>query len=74
VDKHDLGTSIEMITPEAIAKSINTLDRNKIDAFKTNALAAARELCWEHEGQAFVKLARKALSRRKSKQGPHRAS
>jgi glycosyltransferase involved in cell wall biosynthesis len=56
-----LGHLVETPTPEAIAQAINALDREMIDTFKTNALAAAGELCWDREGRTFTDLTRAAL-------------
>ena len=54
VRQYDLGTTFKEVTPEAIADAINGLDRVAIDHYKRQALAAARELCWEHEGQRLM--------------------
>jgi glycosyltransferase involved in cell wall biosynthesis len=48
------GELIPAVTPEAIAAAVNRLTRPAIDACKRNALAAARELNWEREGQRFL--------------------
>jgi len=53
---HDLGAVIAADTPEAVAAAVNGFDRPRIDACKRNALAAARELCWEHERGTLVGL------------------
>jgi len=49
-----LGVTIGAVEPGAIAQAINGLDRPRLDAFKRNALLAARELCWENESRALV--------------------
>jgi glycosyltransferase involved in cell wall biosynthesis len=58
---HGLGMLIAEVSPEAIAAAINALDPAQIDAFKANALAAAKELSWEQESQKLVSLVRGAL-------------
>ncbi|CAA7618761.1 hypothetical protein MTBLM5_280019 [Magnetospirillum sp. LM-5] len=47
--RHDLGAVIAASTPDAIAAAVNSFDRNRVDACKKNALAAAESLCWESE-------------------------
>jgi glycosyltransferase involved in cell wall biosynthesis len=54
VRQYDLGVLIASIDPEAIAAAINSLGRERIDAFKRNALNAARELCWEKEAERML--------------------
>jgi glycosyltransferase involved in cell wall biosynthesis len=49
VHEHELGVLIPDATPEAIAKVINTLDREAIDRFKRNSLEAAEVLDWTLE-------------------------
>lgn len=64
LQRHGLGVLIADVTPDAIANAINTLDPARIDAFKANALNAARELCWEKESDTLVALVRAALEGR----------
>jgi glycosyltransferase involved in cell wall biosynthesis len=47
--ERDLGVLIAAVTPQDIATAINRLDREAIDAYKRNGLAAAREFNWENE-------------------------
>nr|WP_246505345.1 glycosyltransferase [Microvirga antarctica] len=54
VRRHDLGGLVEGLSPEAIAAQINALDPATIDCYKRNALAAARQLNWETEGEKLV--------------------
>jgi glycogen synthase len=54
IREYDLGVTIAVVEPKAIAAAINALDPDRIDRFKRNALAAARELCWERESQRLV--------------------
>ncbi|MGD0027145.1 MAG: glycosyltransferase, partial [Xanthobacteraceae bacterium] len=51
---YDLGVTIAAVEPKAIAAAVNALDPVRIDRFKRNALAAARELCWERESERLV--------------------
>ena len=49
------GVCVDVCTPEAIATQLNGLDHVAINRMKQNALAAARELCWEHEEGAMFR-------------------
>lgn len=60
--RYRLGLTIPAVTPEAIAATVNALDRASIDRFKHNALGAARKLCWEHEGRKLLDLTEQALA------------
>mgnify|MGYP001473561634 CR=1 FL=1 len=51
IREYDLGVTIAAVESTAIAAAVNALDPDRIDQFKRNALAAARELCWERESQ-----------------------
>lgn len=62
VKDHRLGVLIEAVRPDAIAAAINELDRTAIDEHKRNALAAARQLCWENEGRAFIDACERAIT------------
>lgn len=61
LEEHQLGHVIAEVRPQSIADAINALDRALIDAFKANALSAAKKLCWEHESGKMVDLVRNAL-------------
>jgi glycosyltransferase involved in cell wall biosynthesis len=63
LETHRMGQLIGAVSPQAIAAAINALDRQSIDAFKANALAAARELCWERESETLITLVRGALTK-----------
>lgn len=54
VRRYNLGVTIPRLAPDAIAETINRLDPRNIDHYKRNALAAARELCWERESARLV--------------------
>jgi glycosyltransferase involved in cell wall biosynthesis len=51
---HGLGVLVEGMEPESIAAAINSLDRERIDQFKRNAVKAAAELNWEAESPRMV--------------------
>jgi glycosyltransferase involved in cell wall biosynthesis len=61
VRQYRLGVLIPSLEPAAIAAAINGLDRERIDAWKRNALAAAEELCWERESARMVEAYGKLL-------------
>ncbi|HEY8276702.1 MAG TPA: glycosyltransferase [Methyloceanibacter sp.] len=61
VRDHDLGVLVEGMEPEKIAAAINSLDRERIDLFKRNALKAAAELNWEAESPRMVAAYARAL-------------
>lgn len=61
--QHDLGVLIEAVTPEAIAKAVNSLDRTGIMQFKAHSLEAAKSLNWSSEGRRFADLSADALRR-----------
>lgn len=52
--RFDLGRLIGGLSREAIAQQLNGLDRETIDCYKRNALAAARQLSWERESEQLV--------------------
>jgi glycosyltransferase involved in cell wall biosynthesis len=54
IREYDLGVTISTPDPAAIAVAINSLDRDRIDDYKRNALIAARELCWERESEKLL--------------------
>lgn len=56
VKRHRLGVTFPNSVPHDIAASINSLDRDAINEFKRNSLAAAYELCWEVESKKMLKL------------------
>jgi glycosyltransferase involved in cell wall biosynthesis len=54
IREYELGVTFPSIAPRSIAAAVNALDRERIDRYKRNALAAARELCWEQESRRLV--------------------
>jgi glycosyltransferase involved in cell wall biosynthesis len=54
VRQYDLGMTIRKVEPDEIAAVVNAARRAQIDAYKRNALAAARELCWDRESERLV--------------------
>lgn len=55
VRRHDCGRLIGTVTPEAIADAVNGFSPSGIAGAKRNALAAARELCWEREREILIR-------------------
>ena len=51
VRQHDVGVPVGSTDPDDIARTINSMTREKIDSFKRASLVAARTLCLEHEGK-----------------------
>jgi glycosyltransferase involved in cell wall biosynthesis len=62
VRQYDLGIIVEDAQPRAIAKGINSLTRERIDAYKQNALRAARQLNWQNEGRRMVAAYEQAMA------------
>ena len=62
IREYDLGVTIAAVEPKAIAAAVNTLDPDRIDRFKRNAVCAARELCWERESERLVGAYSEALA------------
>ncbi|HEX3861631.1 MAG TPA: hypothetical protein VHY35_08050 [Stellaceae bacterium] len=54
IRQYDLGVTFPGIDPATIAEQINALQPEQIDQYKRNALAAARELCWDRESERLV--------------------
>jgi glycosyltransferase involved in cell wall biosynthesis len=63
VREYELGVTFGSVEPGAIAEAINALDAASIDRYKCNALAAARELCWERESERLVRAYEALLDR-----------
>lgn len=61
VDRFALGTCVRSGMPADIAAAINALSLEPLDDLKRNALAAARELCWEQESGKLLNLVREGL-------------
>jgi glycosyltransferase involved in cell wall biosynthesis len=55
IRQYELGVTIVAAAPKAIASAINTLEPDRIDQFKRNALKAAHELCWERESERLAR-------------------
>jgi hypothetical protein len=54
---------IEDLHPATIADAVNSLNKEKVDAYKRNSLVAARDLNWEQEGERLVRAYAKAIGR-----------
>jgi len=61
--EYKLGVTFRSVELVAIATAINALDPANIDRYKRNALAAARELCWERESERLIKAYEALLDR-----------
>ncbi len=62
VREHDLGAVVPECDEEAIARTINALDRVTIDRMKKSSLKAATELNWESEKGKMLALYEEILS------------
>jgi glycosyltransferase involved in cell wall biosynthesis len=62
VESARMGLVFRGARPGAIATTINSLTREKIDAFKRHALQAAEKLCWEGEKERVVALYRDSFN------------
>lgn len=47
--QYDTGVIVNDLTPEAIARAVDSLTDDQINTYKANALKAAETLCWEQE-------------------------
>jgi glycosyltransferase involved in cell wall biosynthesis len=54
VQEHALGVLIEEVSPESIARAVNSLTPESIDTYKRNSAAAAEVLNWEREREVLV--------------------
>jgi glycosyltransferase involved in cell wall biosynthesis len=48
------GLTIAEVTPQAIARAVNSFDRNKVDAYRRAALSAAERYSWNEEGARLL--------------------
>lgn len=55
VKEHDLGVLVPKITPESIAQQINSLTRDKINAYKQSSMKAAQALSWQSEAAVMLR-------------------
>ena len=61
VNAYGVGITVGGSDPRDIAEAVKRLDRNTIDTYKRNALAAARELCWDREADRLISAYRSLL-------------
>ena len=54
VKQHELGVLVPHIGPEAIAEQINSLTRERINAYKQASMKAARVLSWQNEAAVML--------------------
>lgn len=52
--QYDLGKLPDSMTPDSIAKTINSFTREDINRYKQNSLTAAKELSWQEESAKLV--------------------
>ncbi len=62
IRQYDAGIMLPRATAGDITTAINSLDRARIDRYKHNALAAARDLCWERELARLVATYQRAIA------------
>lgn len=55
VETYGHGICVDACEPGMIAEKLNALDAEAINRMKQNALMAAKDLCWEHEGAAMCR-------------------
>ena len=55
VKEHDLGILVPKITPDSIAQQINSLTRDKINAYKQSSMKAAHALSWQSEAAVMLR-------------------
>ena len=54
LERYPVGRTIDGDDEEAIASAVNSFTVADVDAYKRGSLAAAHELCWEHEEQKLL--------------------
>jgi glycosyltransferase involved in cell wall biosynthesis len=69
IERYKVGVTVPQLDARSIARTINRFDRVCIDAYKQNALRAARELCWERESERLVASYRALLRRSTGRPG-----
>lgn len=63
VEQYNLGELVDGYDPDKIAIAINNMDREKINIAKSNALNAAKDLCWENESSHMINSYEKLIAR-----------
>ncbi|MCB8820155.1 glycosyltransferase [Microvirga rosea] len=61
VDRYNLGVLMPTTGPQDIAAVVNALDRDTIDSYKRNSIAASEELCWQAERMKLVRACNETL-------------
>lgn len=54
VKEHDLGVLVPRMTPEGIAGQINSLTRDRINAYKQSSIKASQILSWQREADVML--------------------
>jgi glycosyltransferase involved in cell wall biosynthesis len=63
IEQYQMGITLASLAPADIADAINRLNRDSLSYFRSKALAAANELCWERESERLVEAYTHALDR-----------
>jgi hypothetical protein len=63
VEKYDVGVVARSFSPVDMARALEHLDAERIDHFKRQADAAARELCFERSSKVLLALVEQVLGR-----------
>ena len=61
VDQYRCGVVAKDFTPEALAESLRALDRQKVEAYRRAADAAAVDLCYERSAEVLLATVRRLL-------------
>ena len=54
--QNEMGLVLPDNRPETLAAALESLTAAQIDEYKSNALKAARELCWEKESRKLAEI------------------
>jgi glycosyltransferase involved in cell wall biosynthesis len=61
IEQYQMGVTLASLAPADIADAINRLNLDSLSYFRSKALAAANELCWEQESERLVAAYARAL-------------
>lgn len=62
VERYSLGVLLPTTNAQDIAAVVNALDRDLIDSYKRNSIAASEELCWQAERIKLVRACNETLN------------
>ena len=54
VRRHDIGILVPGYNVDAIARALNSLTPERVEYYRSQSRAAARELCWEPEADRLL--------------------